>query len=86
MHSGHLLTTFIQFLNTLNKFKVVVSFESHEEHVNTVMNNDNIPNTKNFVKMEISEKTIRMQIDTGASCNVLPEKFVPPETCISKTD
>ena len=43
-------------------------------------------NAVTFATMpEISGKPVRMQLDTGASCSVLPEKFVVPLTCISQT-
>ena len=34
--------------------------------------------SKIFAHITLSDQKITMQIDSGASCNVLPEKFVPP--------
>ena len=36
--------------------------------------------------MEIEGKPVKMQIDSGASCNVMPEKFVPKRTEIKGTN
>ena len=62
-----------------------VSFDRTEENANSI-NEDTSPETKIFASMEIEGKVVRMQIATGASCNVLPQKFVPPGTHISKTE
>ena len=62
-----------------------VSFDSYEDNVHAV-NEDNLPEKKIFATMEIAGTSIRMQIDTGASCNVLPQKYVPPGTLITETD
>lgn len=62
-----------------------MSFDSFEGNVH-VVNEDNLPEKKIFVTMEIAGPSIRMQIDTGASCNVLPHKYVPPGTLITDTD
>ena len=64
-----------------------VSFDSYEGNVHAV-NEDNLPKRKIFATMEIAGASIRMQIDTGASCNVLPQKYVLPGTLITitKTD
>ena len=62
-----------------------VSFDSYEGNVHAV-NEDNLPEKKIFATMEIAGASIRMQIDTGASCNVLPQKYVPPGTLITETD
>ena len=62
-----------------------VSFDSYEGNVHAV-NEDNLPEKKIFATMEIAGASIRMQIGTGASCNVLPQKYVPPETVITETD
>ena len=45
-----------------------------------------IPPNKLYAAMEIAGKQIQMQIDTGASCNVLPVKYVPPGTPIKETE
>ncbi|PFX12858.1 Retrovirus-related Pol polyprotein, partial [Stylophora pistillata] len=62
-----------------------VSFDSHEGNVHAV-NEDNFPEKKIFVTMEIAGANIQMQIDTGALCNVLPRKFVPSGTLITEAD
>ena len=62
-----------------------VSFDSYEGNLHAV-NEDNLPEKKIFATMEIAGASIRMQIDTGASCNVLPQKYVPPGTLITETD
>ena len=35
--------------------------------------------------MEIADDLVKMQVDSGASCNVLPHKFLPRDTKIKKT-
>ncbi|XP_022794630.1 uncharacterized protein K02A2.6-like [Stylophora pistillata] len=62
-----------------------VSFDSHEGNVHAV-DEDNFPEKKIFATMEIAGANIQMQIDTGASCNVLPQKYVLSGTLITKTD
>ena len=66
-----------------------VSFDSYEGNVHAV-NEDNLPEKKIFATMEIVGASFRMQIDTGALCNVLPQKYVPPPpppgTLITETD
>ena len=42
--------------------------------------------TKIFTSMLIADKLVRMQVDTGASCNVLPRKYLPENSEIDKTD
>ena len=46
---------------------------STSEVVNSV---SDFPN-KIYAVMEIQGKPVRMQIDSGATCNVLPKKFLP---------
>ena len=63
-----------------------VSFDSfHEGNVHAV-NEDNLPEKKILATMEIAGAGIRMQIDTGASCNALPQKYVPLGTLLTETD
>ena len=62
-----------------------VTFDSTEGSVHMV-NEDKLPEKRIFATMEIAGENVRMQIDTGASCNVLPQKFVPSGTNISKSD
>ena len=44
------------------------------------------PNNKIFASMIIKGRQISFQIDSGATCNVLPEHFVPPVTKVEKSD
>lgn len=62
-----------------------VTFVSIEGNVHTI-HEDGLPRKKIFATMEIAGESVRMQIDTGASCNVLPQKFVPPGTNIVECD
>ena len=39
---------------------------------------------KIYAAMEIQGKPVRMQIDSGASCNVLPKKYLPGAAEIQK--
>ena len=36
--------------------------------------------------MEIVTELVKMQVDSGASCNALPRKFLPQDTEIKKTN
>ena len=60
-----------------------VTFDSTEGSVHMV-NEDKLPEKRIFATMEIAGENVQMQIDTGASCNVLPQKFVPSGTNIIK--
>ena len=62
-----------------------ITFDSTEGSVH-IVNEENLPEKRIFATMEIAEKSVRMQIDTGASCNVLPQKFVPSGTNIIQSD
>lgn len=62
-----------------------VTFVSTEGNVHAI-HEDGLPGKKIFATMEIAGESVRMQIDTGASCNVLPQKFVPPGTNIVECD
>ena len=42
--------------------------------------------TKIYATMEISGRPVKMQVDSGASCNVMPRKLLPKDTIITKTD
>ena len=44
------------------------------------------PKTRVYVTSEISDKPILMQVDTGVSCNVIPDKYLPPGTLINETE
>ena len=39
---------------------------------------------KIFAHMEIGNELVKMQVDSGASCNVLPRKFLPKDIKIEK--
>ena len=62
-----------------------VTFDSTEGSVHMV-NEDKLPEKRIFATMEIAGENFEMQIDMGASCNVLPQKFVPSGTIIIKSD
>ena len=62
-----------------------VTFVSTEGNVHTI-HEDNLPGNKILATMEIAGESVQMQIDTGASCNVLPQEFVPPGTNIAECD
>ena len=36
--------------------------------------------------MEIADELVKMQVDSGASCNVLPQKLLPKDSKIEKSD
>ena len=42
--------------------------------------------SKSFAHMEIADELVKMQVGSGASCNVLPKKFLPKDSKIQKTD
>lgn len=62
-----------------------VAFDTTEGNVHMV-HEDSLPEKKIFATMEIAGESVQMQIDKGASCNVLPQKFVPPGTNIVESD
>ena len=64
----------------------LLSVDLDNEHVLSVNPVDSAYQTKIFVTMEIEGKPVKMQIDSGASCNVMPEKFVPKRTEIKGTN
>ena len=41
---------------------------------------------KIFAHMEVANELVKMQVNSGASCNVLPPKFLPLDTEIRKTN
>ena len=41
---------------------------------------------KIYAVMEVQGKLVRMQIDSGASCNFLPKKYLPEVAEIQKTN
>ena len=64
----------------------LLSVDLDNEHVLSVNAVDSAYQTKIFVTMEIEGKPDKMQIDSGASCNVMPEKFVSKRTEIKGTN
>ena len=42
--------------------------------------------SKIFAHMEIEGALIKMQVDSGASCNVLPRKFLPKSTVVNESN
>ena len=67
------------------------SYSSEEEilsvslhHTANAVDMSNFKN-KIFAHMEIANDLVRMQVDSGAFCNVLPRKFLPRDTEIKKT-
>ena len=53
-------------------------------HIHTVSKSQY--KSKIFVHITLSDQKITMQIDSGASCDVLPEKYVPPGTKIQQSN
>ena len=41
---------------------------------------------KIFSHIEIEDVSVKMQVDSGASCNVLPRKFLPKDTVVDTTE
>ena len=56
---------------------------SHAQEVNVVTPDHQ---TKVLATMNIADKPIKMLIDSGASCNVLPIKFLPVGLNLRKTE
>lgn len=54
---------------------------SFPEQVNTVSDNKNMI----YAAMEIGDQTLQMQINTGASCNVLPHRYLPTNMEVTRT-
>ena len=52
-----------------------VSFDSFYDGNVHEVNEQNLSEKKIYATMEIAGASIRMQIDTGASCNALPQKY-----------
>ena len=44
------------------------------------------PKNKMFASMFVKGKQISFQLDLGATCNVLPEHLLPPDTMEEKSD
>ena len=67
------------------------SYSSEEEilsvslhHTANAVDMSNFKN-KIFAHMEITNDLVKMEVDSGASCNVLSRKFLPRDTEIKKT-
>ncbi|XP_028415809.1 uncharacterized protein K02A2.6-like [Dendronephthya gigantea] len=64
--------------------------DSSEEELFTVSAGDNTKSgnanfdKKIYATMEISGKPVKMQVDSGATCNILPKHLLPPNTEIQK--
>ena len=65
-----------------------VELSTEDESVSTseVINSVSYFPNKIYAVMEIQGKPVRMQIDSGASCNVLPKKYLPGAAEIQKTN
>ena len=69
-----------------------LAYSSEEEILSVSL--DHTANTVNmskfkskiFAHMEIAVELLKMQVDSGASCNVFPKKFLPKDSKIQKTD
>ena len=42
--------------------------------------------SKIFTHIEIEDVLVKMQVDSGASCNVLPHKLLPKDTVVDTTE
>ena len=58
----------------------ILSVSCTEEEINVVDSHFN----KILATMKIGEKEVKMLIDSGASCNVLPSKYLPKGTVVEK--
>ena len=59
----------------------ILSVSCSEEEINAVDNHSN----KILATMKIGGKDVKMLIDSGASCNVLPIKYLPKGTVVEKS-
>ena len=57
---------------------------SSQKAVNTVEMSEF--KSKVFAHIEIEDALVKMQVDSGASCNVLPRKFLPKDTVVDTTE
>ena len=77
----------------MNQFDDITesSYSSEEEILSVCFHHTanavDMSNCKNKIldHMEIANELVKMQVDSGASCIVLPRKFLPRETEIKKT-
>ena len=69
---------------------LTVEFSTEDVNVSTaeVVNVSAVSDfpSKIYAAMEIQGNTVKMQIDSGASCNVLPKKYLPEGTEVQKTN
>ncbi len=69
-----------------------LSESSEEEELFNLTSDDikadvsNSYDKKIYATMEISGQPVKMQVDSGASCNILPKKYLPPNTKIQQKD
>ena len=61
------------------------SDSSEEEALRVTQVNEVRDSNKIFATMLIESKPVKMQIDSGATCNILPKKFVPTKVSIVET-
>ena len=59
----------------------ILSVSCTEEEINVVNNHSN----KILATMKIGGKEVKVLIDSGASCNVLPIKYLPKGTVVEKS-
>ena len=59
----------------------ILSVSCYEEEINVIDN----PSNKILATMKIGGKSVRMLIDSAASCNVLPIKYLPKGTVVEKS-
>ena len=64
-----------------------VELSTEDDNVSTseVINSVTVVSNKIYAVMEIQGKPVKMQIDSGASCNVLPKKYLPRVAEIQKS-
>ena len=66
---------------------LAVDLSTEDDNVSTaeVVDVSDFP-SKIYAAMEIQGKTVKMQIDSGASCNVLPKEYLPEGADVQKTN
>ena len=70
---------------TSEKEWLSITFDSTEGNVHTV-HEGCFHEKEIFAIMEIAGDSVQMQVDTGASCNALLQRFVSPGTNIVESD
>jgi len=66
---------------TFESGEEILSASCYEEEINAIDN----PSNKILATMKIGGKSVKMLIDSGASCNVLPIKYLPKGTVVEKS-